>query len=83
MDHARAGPTAVEDHAVGVFAVGLSDEDGAAAALRKVLSHLEPADADDNVALWYKYLAGKQLSALVEEEEGPIYAHARKDNSAS
>ena len=31
---------------------GEPDEDGAAAALRKVLSHLEPADADDNVALW-------------------------------
>ena len=58
---------------------GEPDEDGAAAALRKVLSHLEPADADDNVALWYKYLAGKQLSALVEEEEGPIYAQARKE----
>ena len=58
---------------------GEPDEDGAAAALRKVLSHLEPADGDDNVALWYKYLAGKQLSALVEEEEGPIYAQARKE----
>ena len=72
-------PDTKDDDDSGAEEPGEPDEEGAAAALRKVLSHLEPAAADDNVALWYKYLAGKQLSALVEEEEGPIYAQARKE----
>ncbi len=72
-------PDTKDDDDSGAEEPGEPDEEGAAAALRKVLSHLEPAAADDNVALWYKYLAGKQLSALVEDEEGPIYAQARKE----
>ena len=57
---------------------GPPDEEAAAKALRKALSHLDASD-DNKIALWYKWLAGSQLSDLVEdEEEGPIYTKAKK-----
>ena len=46
-------------------------------ALRKALSHLEDSDGN-NIALWYKWLAGRQLSDLEEDEEdGPIFTKAK------
>ena len=56
---------------------GPPDEEAAAKALRKALSHLEDSDGN-NIALWYKWLAGRQLSDLEEDEEdGPIFTKAK------
>ena len=56
---------------------GPPDEEAAAKALRKALSHLEDSDGN-NIALWYKWLAGRQLSDLEEDEEdGPIFTEAK------
>ena len=56
---------------------GPPDEEAAAKALRKALRHLEDSD-DNNIALWYKWLAGRQLSDLEEDEEdGPIFTKAK------
>ena len=59
---------------------GPPDEEAAVKALRKALSHLEDSEDSDsnNIALWYKWLAGRQLSDLEEDEEdGPIFAKAK------
>ena len=59
---------------------GPPDEEAAAKALRKALSHLEDSEDSDgnNIALWYKWLAGRQLSDLEEDEEdGPIFTKAK------
>ena len=56
---------------------GPPDEEAAAKALRKALRHLEDSD-DNNIALWYRWLAGRQLSDLEEDEEdGPIFTKAK------
>ena len=57
---------------------GPPDEESAAKALRKALSHLEDSVDGNNIALWYKWLAGRQLSDLEEDEEdGPIFTKAK------
>ena len=59
---------------------GPPDEESAAKALRKAFSHLEDSEDSDgnNIALWYKWLAGRQLSDLEEDEEdGPIFTKAK------
>ena len=58
---------------------GDPDTESAERALRKALPHLDAADSNNNVALWYKWLAGKQLSSLVERDPGPIYATAKAE----
>ena len=59
---------------------GPPDEEAAAKAMRKALSHLEDSEDSDgtNIALWYKWLAGRQLSDLEEDEEdGPIFTKTK------
>ena len=50
------------------------DADGAAAAYRSALAVLKKAPDDENTALWFRYLAGRNLAAL----EAPAAAAATR-----